>query len=164
MNEYNRFVKNIMKDKNGCWLWQGALNEKGYGQFRFFGRNGRAHQYAYLYFKGMVQGGKVLDHLCRVRHCVNPDHLQPVPNKTNILRGEGFGAVNARKTHCPRGHALTGTNLRFCKKAKHTERVCRVCALEAQRKWKKRVGYPTTRKERAALNAILAEISKNNKE
>ena len=53
-----------------------------------------------------------LDHTCRVRHCVNPHHLQDVTIRENVLRSEGVAAINAKKTHCPKGHEYSGGNLR----------------------------------------------------
>jgi len=90
-----------------CWLWTGAVAADGYACFL---RDVKAHRFAWELRHGPIPDGLVIDHLCRVRHCVNPAHLQPVTNAENILRGEGPPAVNARKTHCPRGHAFTESN------------------------------------------------------
>lgn len=89
-----------------CWIWTGALKEKGYGQVSWQGKNKRAHKLFYECFKGPVKDGLVLDHLCRVRRCVNPDHLEAVTPKVNSERGYW-----ASKTHCIRGHELAGDNL-----------------------------------------------------
>ena len=69
-----------------CWLWTASTNF-GYGQFYAHKRNYRPHRYAYELLVGEVPDGLVLDHLCRVRHCVNPAHLEPVTHRTNINRG-----------------------------------------------------------------------------
>ena len=90
--------------ESGCWIWTGFCNPKGYGQMMVNGRCCRAHRVSNEHFVGPIQDGLTLDHLCRVRSCINPDHLQPVSNKVNILRGHGVGVVNAGKTHCPNGH------------------------------------------------------------
>lgn len=71
-----------------------------------------------------------IDHLCRNRACFNPDHLEQVTNQTNILRGEGATATNARKTHCIRGHELVGTNLIA---SRTNGRSCRICRNERRR-------------------------------
>ena len=105
-----RFWRKVRKDPNGCWEWQGAKGQ-GYGNFYLHGKFPRAHRYAYELLVGPIPDGLTLDHLCRNRACVNPDHLEPVTQKVNTLRGEGLAAQNARKTHCPEGHPLNGDNL-----------------------------------------------------
>lgn len=105
-----RFVKKIVLEPVfGCWLWTGELNDKGYGRCYRNGRRALAHRVAFAAVRGYQP--KLLDHLCRVRCCVNPNHLEDVDLKTNVLRGEGFYAKNARKTHCPKGHPLVPGNL-----------------------------------------------------
>lgn len=77
--------------RTGCWIWVGGQNRNGYG--RFYLRGGRkykmAHRYAYETFVGPIPEGLLLDHLCRVRHCCNPFHAEPVTVRRNTLRGEG---------------------------------------------------------------------------
>jgi hypothetical protein len=83
-----RFWNKVAAVKGGgCWYWMAGLFRGGYGQFRF-GRNTRAHRVAYEALVGEIPAGLDLDHLCRVRHCVNPEHLEPVTRKENIRRGE----------------------------------------------------------------------------
>lgn len=108
---------------DGCWLWTGMLAWNGYGLFYVAKRLKRAHRIAYAELAGPIPEGLSLDHLCRVRHCVNPAHLEPVPNRTNVLRGEGITAQNARKTECIRGHALSPDNTRWS----NGTRKCRAC-------------------------------------
>ncbi len=100
-------------EKTGdCWLWTGSRS-RGYGTIRIGGRDGRSlytHVLSYEKACGPVPDGRVLDHLCRVRHCVNPAHLEVVDQRTNILRGDGVAARNAQKTHCERGHEFTPEN------------------------------------------------------
>ncbi len=90
----------------------------------------RAHRFAFEMARGPVPEGLQLDHLCRVRHCVNPGHLELVTSRVNTLRGTSFSAVNATKTHCPKGHPYSTENT-------HTDasnkRHCRVCNREAAR-------------------------------
>lgn len=76
--------------------------------------------------KGPIPEGLVIDHLCRNRGCVNPDHLEAVTQRENILRGEGLAAANARKTHCPKGHPYSGENLYVVPSS--GRRQCRICA------------------------------------
>lgn len=110
-------------DAAGCWRWGGYVNESGYGVARIGGKSMPAHRAVYAALRGEVPQALDLDHLCRVRDCVNPDHLEPVTRRVNVLRGVGAGAQNARKTHCEKGHLLEGDNL--VPWAKY--RMCREC-------------------------------------
>lgn len=113
-----------------CWLWMGSKNQSGYGRLRRGGHVGKiilAHRYAYSALIGPIPDGLVLDHICRVRHCVNPAHLQAVPDRVNVARGIGPTAVNARKTHCKHGHAFTAENTGI----RHDGRYCKTCAYAA---------------------------------
>lgn len=100
MTPEERFWSKVNKTEE-CWLWTAAVDKAGYGRFG----DRYAHRYVYELKVGPVPQGLQIDHLCRVRHCVNPDHLEPVTQRENILRSPiSVAAVNARKTHCPRGH------------------------------------------------------------
>lgn len=118
-----RFERKYTPEPNsGCWLWTGSLSQ-GYGCIE----HTRAHRISFEHFRHKIPDGLVLDHLCRVRCCVNPDHLEPVTNYTNIIRGFGAPAMNARKTHCVHGHSLEGDNLytnadgnRICRKCRRS--------------------------------------------
>ena len=79
---YKRFLKKINKT-NSCWLWTGRLYKEGYGEFGWNNGHGRAHRFSYTYYKGKIPNGLVIDHLCRVRSCVNPDHLEAVTIREN---------------------------------------------------------------------------------
>lgn len=107
-----RFEEKYIPEPNtGCWLWTHYLDEKGYGYLRVSReRMIQAHRVGYLIYKGVVPQGLVLDHLCRTPCCVNPDHLEPVTHRVNILRGVGTGAQFARRTHCSAGHFLSADN------------------------------------------------------
>lgn len=113
-----RFYAKIEFADSGCWLWRGAVTKNsGYGQFsvcfsrpRHVVHNG-AHRLAFLLWKGPIPEGLAIDHLCRVRNCVNPEHLEAVTPRENTLRGNTPAAANAHKTHCKRGHPLTTNNL-----------------------------------------------------
>jgi hypothetical protein len=96
----------------GCWLFTGA-KVTGYGVLsRGPAGAGRiqAHRAAWELLVGPIPEGLQIDHLCRVRNCVNPDHLEPVTPRENFLRGEGVSGKNARKTHCPQGHPYDEQN------------------------------------------------------
>jgi hypothetical protein len=109
-------------DRSGdCWPWLGPLTADGYGKAVKDRKPVRAHRLAYELLKGPIPAGLTIDHLCRNRRCVNPDHMEPVTNRVNVLRGIGPTAVRARQTVCIRGHALDGIDhrgYRFCKECK----------------------------------------------
>lgn len=97
-----RFWSKVQKT-DGCWLWT-AGTEDGYGRYGLNQTSVLAHRLAYMELVGPVPAGLQLDHLCRVRACVNPAHLEPVTLRENVRRGMGPAGVNAAKTHCPNGH------------------------------------------------------------
>ena len=110
-------------DENGCWIWQRARDRYGYGTIKRDGRNCCTHRIAYELIKGPIPAGLTIDHLCRVRACINPDHLEAVTNRENLMRGIGHAATNIRKTHCKRGHLFDDSNT-YKNKGK---RYCRIC-------------------------------------
>lgn len=100
--------------RDPCWLWTGPTTGNGYAQFTTGGRGSpRAlvHRWNYKRHVGAIPNGWQVDHLCKIRHCVNPAHLEAVPQRVNNARSESPSAKNARKTHCPQGHRLAGDNL-----------------------------------------------------
>jgi hypothetical protein len=120
-----RFLSYVSKlpDLPGCWLWTGSYTGNGYGGFWTGERQVKAHRFSYEVHVGSIPTGMHLDHICRVRMCVNPDHLRVVTNRENALAGESFSAINARKTHCSRGHEFTPENTRV----RRGWRECRQC-------------------------------------
>lgn len=125
----DRFWAKVNKTES-CWLWT-AATAGGYGRFRVRTDKGwamrGAHRWAYEAVRGPIPAGLVLDHLCRVRSCVNPDHLEPVTHAVNIVRGTGASARNAVKTHCPQGHEYTEENTHVVTTTAGYGRVCRAC-------------------------------------
>ncbi|MBP5913182.1 HNH endonuclease [Streptomyces sp. LBUM 1486] len=117
-------------DRSGeCWLWTGVLTLGGYGRIKVQGRNALAHRVAYEEWVGPIPEGLDLDHLCRVRNCINPAHLEPVTHAENTLRGEGITAQQAQQTHCKRGHAFDEENTYVWRNT----RICRQCRKNARR-------------------------------
>lgn len=133
VNTLETFWQRVDKDgAEGCWLWTGGRSPDGYGQFWMGGEGGRtlrAHRVAYEDLVGAVPEGLMLDHLCRVRHCVRPDHLEPVTNAENLRRGAE--ARRAESPHCPHGHLWTPDNTVY---GSHGYRMCRTCRNEAIRR------------------------------
>lgn len=116
---------------DGCWVWQSADNGTGYGVKWANGRQGVAHRWMYEKLVGPIPEGLQLDHLCRNRKCVNPEHLEPVTNRENGLRGTSPAAKNARKTHCLRGHPFDEVNTYW--EPSRAGRACRECKRQQQR-------------------------------
>lgn len=87
-----------------CWLWKGKLTPKGYALLKVGTQMQRAHRVSYRLYVGIIPAELTIDHLCRIRHCMQPYHLEPVTQAVNVLRGNSPSAIAARKTHCPQGH------------------------------------------------------------
>lgn len=126
MNKKEDFWKHIEKTET-CWLWRGGLTSTGYGRFYYLGTNSRAHRLCWEALKGKIPDGLELDHLCRIRNCVNPNHLEPVTTVENTMRGNSPAAISARKTHCKYGHSLLDKNNLYKNKRKPTWRICQKC-------------------------------------
>lgn len=137
-----RFWAKVEASADGCWNWTGSRNWKGYGFFKVTnpppeaGLSVGAHRIAYLMLVGPIPDGLQLDHLCRNRACVRPEHLEPVTNRENWNRGNTPSAVHARKTHCHVGHPLSGDNLYVA--PANGMRVCVTCRTARRRAWRQR--------------------------
>jgi hypothetical protein len=129
----------ISEAKTSCWLWMGASNSRGYGSFWMNDKCVSAHRAAYILFGGVILKDLTIDHLCRNRMCVNPAHMEIVSGRENTLRGNGQSAIHARKTHCYRGHPLSGDNLYFNKH--RNERVCKKCHSESAKLYYQRLKH-----------------------
>jgi hypothetical protein len=103
-----------------CWIWQGAKDWDGYGLLKRGGVSGGAHRWYYTKLVGPIPEGLTLDHLCYVRDCVNPAHLEPKSHAENVRLGRH---VNTAKTHCKHGHEFTPENTYM----NSGHRVCRAC-------------------------------------
>ena len=101
----DRFISKIDKTET-CWLWTAYTSKSGYGNFcpKWKESTLTAHRFSYTYFKGNIPQEMTVDHICRIRHCVNPDHLRLLTRIENVMIGEGPAAENARKLLCHNGH------------------------------------------------------------
>ena len=132
-----KFFSKIKKVDN-CWIWMGYKNKDGYGRFAIKNTKIYAHRFSYELFKQDISKILEIDHLCRNRKCVNPQHLEAVTHKENIMRGSSFSAKNKIKNNCPQGHQYNKENTYrnpFTRK-----RFCRICNKLAQRKFKQNEG------------------------
>ncbi len=130
---------NKVERSSSCWLWLACLSRDGYGRFRLGDRMVQAHRLAYELSVGPVPNGLQIDHLCRVRACVNPGHLRPLTKTENDRIGMGPPAINARKTRCAHGHELTDTNTY---RQGGSRRQCRLCNGLAVRAYRARLRVP----------------------
>lgn len=153
--DQDRFWAKVDKSFCGCWTWSGKIGKNGYASFRFRNKTTTAHRFSYQIFFGHVDTSKHVDHLCRVRHCVNPAHLDAVSVRENVVvRGLGLTAKNSRKKFCIRGHELSGDNLRIIGKSRR----CVTCVNTEQReRWRRKNPGAKTRR----LRGHIAEVVKN---
>jgi hypothetical protein len=124
-----------------CWLFIGARDRNGYGKLsKGPHRAGhiRAHRAAWETMVGPIPDGWEIDHLCRNPPCVNPDHLEPVPPRINVMRGQSFAAKNARKTHCVHGHEFTESTTAWF----GGRRQCKPCTYLRHKLARARIGHP----------------------
>ena len=130
--DVERIMSKVEFDPNGgCWLWP-AAKDKNYGKVwvRGSGPKGHVlfvHRVLYGKLKEPVSDQLVLDHKCRVKLCVNPNHLEPVVFRENLARGVDF---NGHKTHCPKGHEFNEANTYKRKDYSGQNRGCKACRRE----------------------------------
>lgn len=125
-----RFLSRIRPQENGCWEWDGAHISTGYAESWDGKRPLLAHRVAYEHWKCPIPPGLVVDHLCRNRGCVNPEHLEVVTEQTNILRGVSPSAHHAAKTECLNGHTFSEENTYIDPRGR---RECRTCKIDRRR-------------------------------
>lgn len=140
MNTYSQRFKTLeerlmskvdVDDDTGCWLWTGAIDRYGYGQIGVEGRVTGVHRASYSTFVGPIPEGLTIDHLCRVRRCLNPEHLETVTSRENTLRGDTIQARNAAKSRCPKGHPYDVVQWRKLKSGSlGIHRKCSTCRRE----------------------------------
>jgi len=130
-NVLERFYDYIEKT-NSCWNWTGPDRPNGYGRFCVLYKTYSAHRFSYLLFKGQIPEGLSIDHLCRNRKCVNPDHLELVTTKENLFRSdETRASINKNKQQCLRGHPYDSQNTYI----HNNKRYCKICVRENVRKY-----------------------------
>lgn len=145
MDTVSRFVKKYeVNDFSGCWDWLAGKTQDGYGTFFNGKKTQRAHRFSYEYYNGDIPEGLEIDHICRNRGCVNPNHLEVVTRSVNMLRGDGpeisrqkmfklhekyggrppIAVINENKTHCIHGHEFTEENTYYRPTG---GRLCKAC-------------------------------------
>lgn len=137
-----RLLRHTEENDAGCWIWVKSLDKDGYGKFQIARdgdwKNGvqhvRPHRLAYEVWVGEIPQGDTIDHLCRNRACINPDHLEAVSSYENIMRGD----KGDLKTHCMYGHPLAGENLYEYEFQGRQWRGCRTCRRKSSREFQRR--------------------------
>lgn len=134
LSRLEALFKKVQRDENGCWLWTGRLSEAGYARFSVKNREVFGHRVTFALVNG--EPTEILDHLCRTRACMNPSHLREATVTENNHNSDSTLAVrNAKKSHCPKGHAYSGKNLYI--NPNNGDRICRTCHRDWARNNKK---------------------------
>ena len=106
-----RVLSKLKLSSSGCWLWTSNIINSGYGTLTTGSRRDCSrrteliHRFVYEQLVGKIPPGMQIDHICEIKHCVNPKHLRLVTHRFNTLRSDTISGLNSRKTHCPRGHS-----------------------------------------------------------
>jgi hypothetical protein len=160
LTDTERFLSYVNKTDT-CWLWTRSINiQTGYGQFSHHSRLVSAHRYSYELVKGEIPKGLELDHLCRIRHCVNPSHLEAVTRSVNMLRAMPYRKIKELSTHCPHGHPFDETNTLYKKTRnrtvggeQYTYRVCRKCRVISN--------MATARRHQVKIKSVMGKLCPN---
>lgn len=126
-----RIKASIILNENGCWVWQKRISENGYGQVSINHKSLLAHRVAYQAFVAPLIDGLQIDHLCKNRACVNPEHLEQVTPRENIHRSDAVYKRLRTKRYCPQGHEYSKENTYYRQtKEGGINRSCMTCARE----------------------------------
>lgn len=167
----NRFDKYVVFTPD-CWLWIGACDfEDGYGRFKINGIPERTHRLAYERWIGPIVDATnkrmVVDHICRKKNCVNPEHLRLVNYRVNAENSESPIADNIRKEECDKGHPFTPDNTYAVKGGKTwpAGRACKTCRREWMREYRARkaAGQGTTSVEPASSSSPAATATRRHR-
>jgi len=132
-SEQKRFWSKVDKT-DGCWFWKAATLQNGYGVFNLRGTIAYAHRIAYLAAKGTISETLVVDHICRTRNCVNPNHMREITRGENVSIGRN---ALREKTHCVNGHPFSGHNM--CRVGRRQYRACRICHQRRNEEYRRRL-------------------------
>ena len=132
ISELQRISKKFQISETKCWLWQGSLSPTGYSYIGYRGKTHRGHRLLYQMLRGETPKELVCDHLCRVRHCINPYHIELVTQRENLERGLSL----VPEDYCKRGHKMEGDNLYFI--PTRGARTCRACRVYRRKKYYER--------------------------
>lgn len=159
-----RILAKVKVSETGCMLYTGAINSGGYACVKVMGKQFYAHLVYFTLMKGMIPEGMQHDHLCEVRHCINPDHIKQATPRENTLRSRtGITAINSKKTHCKRGHEFSLENTRLLKtghreckicRAMHSENIRRKAGMISREQW---LAEHATHKEANAERRKIAD-------
>ena len=129
LSAVRRLFAGIRQTESGCWQWTKCLDNQGYGRILIDHKNQKAYRAMWQFMRGTIPRGLYVDHICRNRGCVNPEHLRLVTPKQNAVENSlGVSAKNASKEHCPAGHPYSGSNLRIASNRRGRKmRLCREC-------------------------------------
>lgn len=142
-----RMAAKIVPDEaTGCWNWTGTKSDSGYGRVSIDGRAHQAHRIAYEILRAQIPDGMQIDHLCRNRACLNPDHMEPVTQRENIMRGESVSARNARRNHCNRGHEYVQGSFIMERSKSGLMRRCLICQDMTEEARARREGFVRRRR------------------
>lgn len=134
MEKLPKHINDKINFTDSCWLWGGNI-QNGYGTASYMGKTGRVHRITYTIIKGKIPEGLVIDHLCKVKNCVNPEHLEAVTQKENTLRGTSPHAIYAKRTHCDKGHEFSMENTIV--REDNNSRRCKICHTEYHKLYRK---------------------------
>ena len=140
--QFNRFcTKIVIEPISGCWFWTGSLDSNGYPRVNINSINRRAHIISYEHFKGAVPLNMDCHHVCKNKHCVNPNHIKVISryNHKQLHLGEN---IKAQQTHCINGHEFTEENTYYRCYRNWTQRACNTCRRETSKRFRLTGGMP----------------------